>query len=55
MGARDEPAAEVVDGHEGGVDDADVDAADGEDTPVDDSAGLLDGNAIIAPAALQIG
>jgi hypothetical protein len=51
----DEPMAQFVNGHEGGVDDADVDAADGKDAPAGRLSRAIDGDAIVAPAAVQIG
>ena len=54
MSAGDEPLAEVVDGHESGVDDADVNAPHGDDSPACSCMSALDCDAIVAPALLEI-
>lgn len=54
MGSLDQPVAEIVNGHEGGVDGADVNAAHGDNAPIGDSAGTFHGDAIVASALIEV-
>ena len=54
MDPRDETISELMDSHEGGVDDANINAANDDDEPTGRRASALDGDAIVASATIEV-